>query len=64
MSPFTSSVILVLKKDGTLQMCIDYRSLNTKMIKNWYPAPHIDELMDELHGVVFFTKIDLRPGYH
>jgi hypothetical protein len=58
-SPFASSVVLVLKKDDTLQMCIDYRSLNKKTIKNRYPISRIDELMDEFHGVVFFTKIDL-----
>jgi hypothetical protein len=62
--PFASSVILILKKDGTLKMCIDYRALNKKMIKNRYPIPCIDELMDKLHGAVFFTKIDLQPGYH
>jgi hypothetical protein len=63
-SPFASSIILVLKKDGTLWMCIDYIDLNKKMIKNRYPILWIDELMDEFHGAIFFTKIELRSRYH
>lgn len=57
-SPFSSSVVLV--KDGTMCMCVDYKALNKKTIKNWYPVPCIDEL----HGAIYFSKIDLRSGYH
>jgi len=59
-SQFASSVVLVKKKDGTMRMCIDYKTLSKKTIKNRYPIPRIYELLDELHGVVYFTKIDLR----
>jgi hypothetical protein len=63
-SPFTSSVVLVKKKDETMQMCIDYMDLNKKTIKNRYPILRIDELLDELHGAVYFTNIDLLSDYH
>ena len=56
-------MVLVKKRDDTLRMCIDYRALNKKNLKNRYPIPRIDELMDELRGAQFFSKIDLRSGY-
>jgi len=63
-SPWGAPMLLVKKKDDSSRLCVDYRQLNKLTIKNKYPLPRIDDLMDQLHGVAMFSKIDMRSGYH
>ncbi|GKA55998.1 putative reverse transcriptase domain-containing protein [Tanacetum coccineum] len=62
--PWGAPILFVKKKDGSMRMWINYRELNKVTVKNVYPLPIIDDLFDQIHGAKWFSKIDLRSGYH
>ena len=63
-SPWSAPMLFVKKKDGPMRLCIDYKELNKRTVKNKYPLPRIEDLFDLLREATVFSKIDLRSGYH
>ena len=63
-SPWASNLVVVTKKDGSLRLCIDYRSLNSVTRKDAYPLPRISECLDALGNMKCFSAFDLRAGYN
>ena len=62
-APYGAPVLFQKKQDGSLRMCVDYRALNKVTVKNKYPVPLVQDLMDRLSKASWFTKLDLRSGY-
>jgi len=63
-SPMVAPVFFIKKKDGSLQLVQDYRALNSMTVKNKYPLPLISELVSQLHGARYFTKLDVCWGFN
>lgn len=62
-SPYSAPIVLVRKKQGNYRLCIDYRQLNEHSIKDAYPLPQIDHILNKLRGAKYISTLDLRQGY-
>ena len=62
-SPYAAPAVMTTKKDGDPRFCVDYRKLNQERVKDRYPLPRIDDTIDTLHGVKYFTTLHLFSGY-
>ena len=62
-SPYSSNVVIVRKKDGTIRFCIDYRKLNQRTVSDAHAIPHIDDTLLLLAGAKYFSTLDLKSGY-
>ena len=62
-SPWASAVVLVRKKDWGVRLCIDLQKLNKHIVKDWYALPRIEDILDCLHGGIWFSTLDLKSGY-
>ena len=63
-SPYASPIVIVRKKDGKIRLCVDYRQLNSRTVRDAYPLPRIDEALDALGKAKYFSCLDLTSGYH
>ena len=62
-SPWCNAIVLIRKKDGTLRFCIDFQRLNARTKKDSYPLPQMQEMMESMVGVRFFSSMDLKSGF-
>jgi hypothetical protein len=63
-SPYAAPVVIVRKHDQSIRLCVDYRQLNKKTIRDAYPLPRTEEALDTLHGTKYYTSLDLSQGYY
>lgn len=63
-SPYSSPILLIKKQNGEFRLCVDYRALNSKTIKDRFPLPRVDDFLEHLKDCKYFTSLDMASGYH